>query len=65
MKIIVNAVPHEVTDAMLSATLKELGFTSRAMATALNGRFIPNDARKTTALKEGDQLEVLAPMQGG
>ena len=65
MKIIVNAVPHEVTDTMLSAALKELGFTSRAMATAVNGRFVPSEARATTVLAEGDRLEVLAPMQGG
>jgi len=50
---------------MLAAALDELGFTSRAMATALNGRFVPGKDRKTTALSEGDQLEVLAPMQGG
>ncbi len=65
MKIIVNAVPHEVTGAMLSNALMELGFTSSAMATALNGRFVPKDARATTVLNEGDQLEMLAPMQGG
>ncbi|MEP2530746.1 sulfur carrier protein ThiS [Shimia sp.] len=65
MKIIVNAVPHEVTSRIMSVALSELGFTSNAMATALNGRFIPNMARETTALTEGDKLEILAPMQGG
>ncbi len=65
MKILVNTVPHEVTGAMLSAALSELGFTSDAMATALNGCFVPRDERATTVLNEGDQLEILAPMQGG
>jgi sulfur carrier protein len=45
--------------------LNELGFTGPAIATALNGQFVPREARQTTALKSGDQLEVLAPMQGG
>lgn len=65
MKIIVNAHPHEITGAILSAALTELGFTSGAMATALNGQFIPAEARARTVLSEGDRLEVLAPMQGG
>lgn len=65
MKIMVNAVPHEVTGAKLSTALMELGFTPQAIATALNGHFVPKEARATTDLSEGDQLEVLAPMQGG
>ncbi len=65
MNITVNAEPHEVSGAMLSAALVELGFTSPAIATALNGQFIPREAHELTALNEGDQLEVLAPMQGG
>ncbi len=48
-----------------TAALSELGFTSEAMATALNGCFVPRDERATTVLNEGDQLEILAPMQGG
>lgn len=65
MKITVNAVPHEVSATVLSDVLDELGFTSLAMATALNGLFVPRDARATSTLNDGDQLEVLAPMQGG
>lgn len=65
MKIIVNAVPHEVQGQMLTAALTELGFTSPAIATALNGDFVPRDAHDTTRLNDGDRVEVLAPMQGG
>ena len=49
----------------LHAALAELGFTGPAIATALNGDFIPRTARDTTRLTDGDRLEVLAPMQGG
>ncbi len=65
MKIVVNAVTHEVTSEILSTALTELGFTSPAMATALNGSFVPREARNTTMLRDGDRVEVLAPMQGG
>ncbi len=65
MKIIVNSVPHEISDVVLSVALVDLGFTGAAIATALNGQFVPRDAHVTTTLSEGDRLEVLAPMQGG
>ncbi len=65
MNLIVNAQPREVTAQTLADALNELGFTGPAIATALNGQFVPREARQTTSLKSGDQLEVLAPMQGG
>ncbi len=65
MNIKVNAVPHEIEGNLLSAVLIELGFDNPAIATALNGRFVPRTDRNATTLSEGDQLEILAPMQGG
>lgn len=65
MKITVNAKSHETSAQTLGAVLQELGFAGKATATAVNGQFVPRDARDGTALKDGDQLEVLAPMQGG
>lgn len=65
MKIIVNAKPHDVSGSTLLAVLQELGFTSPAVATALNGSFVARGKRAEVQLAEGDRLEVLAPMQGG
>ncbi|WP_057464112.1 sulfur carrier protein ThiS [Pseudovibrio sp. POLY-S9] len=65
MKIIVNAEPRDVTNETLEDALTELEFTSPAVATALNGRFVPREDYPKTSLSEGDRLEVLAPMQGG
>ncbi len=65
MKIIVNTKPHEVALTSLFAVLNELGFASPAIATAVNGVFVPREAREDTKLKDGDRLEVLSPMQGG
>ena len=45
--------------------LSELGWGEARVATALNGDFLPAASRPTQALRDGDRLEVLAPMQGG
>lgn len=65
MKITVNAQAHDVTTTTLSGVLVELGFEDAAIATAVNGSFVPRTARAQTDLREGDMLEILAPMQGG
>lgn len=66
MRIIVNGAAREVSAAAdLTAALAELGFGESVVATAVNGEFVPVAARSTTQLAAGDQLEVLAPMQGG
>ena len=65
MQIIVNADPRDIRATTLAAVLEELGFTSPAIATAVNGQFISRAKRDDTKLTAGDRLEVLAPMQGG
>ena len=65
MNILVNGKPREVSAADLPSVLNELGYRNAAIATALNGEFIPNNARVNARLVEGDRLEVVAPMQGG
>jgi len=65
MKLEVNGEPREVAGPTLSDALEELGWNEARVATALNGAFVPKGARAQTALKDGDRLEVLAPMQGG
>ena len=65
MKITLNAQSHDITATTLAAALAELGFASPAVATAVNGHFVPRTARAETTLRDGDQVEVLAPMQGG
>ena len=65
MKIIVNGQPVETQQASLAALLEELGYGKTVVATAVNGDFTPVSRRAETELKDGDQVEVLAPMQGG
>ena len=65
MRILVNGVWRETAAAQLAATLEELGYGGRIVTTAVNGEFVAADARRSTALADGDRVEVLAPMQGG
>jgi sulfur carrier protein len=65
MQIIVNQNSHDIAADTLAAALTELGFTGPAIATAINGQFVPRQARGEMRLSDGDRLEVLAPMQGG
>ncbi len=65
MKLEVNGETREVTGPTLAEALRELGWGEARVATALNGAFVAKGARAQTELKEGDRLEVLAPMQGG
>lgn len=64
-RIEVNGEPREVNGATLAEALAELGWGTAKVATALNGDFVPASARAGQALREGDRVEVLAPMQGG
>lgn len=65
MKIIVNGQMHEIGASSLDAVLVELGYGEAVVATALNGRFVPQAARDRQELRDGDCVEVVAPMQGG
>jgi len=65
MKIDVNGEMRDIAATSVDATLAELGWGGARVATALNGEFLPKAARADTALRDGDRLEVLAPMQGG
>ena len=65
MKILVNGNAREVSAERLAGALEELGYGGAVVATAVNGEFVAVSARSARPLSEGDQLEVLAPMQGG
>lgn len=65
MKITVNGVGSEVRSAMLAEALEELDYGTAVIATAVNGRFVAAAARPSTRLADGDEIEIVAPMQGG
>jgi sulfur carrier protein len=65
MKILVNGAWRDTGASDLASALKELGYADCAVATAVNGEFVPASSRPGARLADGDRLEVLAPMQGG
>ena len=65
MKIVLNGEARELSPCSLAAALPTLGFADAIVATAVNGEFVPGTRRAAVHLKDGDHLEVLAPMQGG
>lgn len=65
MKILVNNELHEIAGPSLAEALDELGYAGAVIGTAVNGDFAPARSRRTVMLREGDRLELLAPMRGG
>lgn len=49
----------------LAMVLEQLGYAHSLVATALNGEFVPARSRGGVSVRDGDRIEVLAPMQGG
>ncbi len=50
---------------VLSEVMLVLGYDETSVAVAVNETFIPRNMYKKTVIKEGDSLEIVAPMQGG
>jgi len=65
MRIIINGDETQVQATLLSEVLRECGYAHQRIATAVNGDFVHTAARAQTELREGDRLEVVAPMSGG
>ena len=65
MKITLNGEARDLAGPSVADALAQIGLGTARVATALNGSFLPAAARAATILKDGDALEVVAPMQGG
>ncbi|BDY15753.1 thiamine biosynthesis protein ThiS [Sulfitobacter pontiacus] len=65
MKLQLNGAPLDSDAPTLAALLEAEGFGGAKVATAVNGSFIPASLRASHPLSSGDNIEVLAPMQGG
>ncbi len=65
IKIKVNGEPMQVAARTLAELLIELGRDGATIATARNHDFVRANQRGSTPLHEADEIEILAPMQGG
>ena len=65
MKIVVNGESKETNARTLHELCDALGYGDSRIATALNGAFVALDERRQRQLKANDQIEIVAPRQGG
>jgi sulfur carrier protein len=65
MNIQVNGKELEIASTTLADLLHELDYEGATVATALNLTFVRKAERGSTALKDGDAVEILVPRQGG
>ena len=67
MKLSVNGEqkdwPEDVNN--LIDILKQLGYEGRSIAIAVNQEFVPKKDYPNTVIQEGDDLEIVTPIQGG
>lgn len=65
MKIMLNGTAVQLDGApMLADVIAQIG-APRYAAAALNGEFVPRSRHAETPLREGDEVEIVGPMQGG
>ena len=65
LRVTVNGEETLAASNSLQALLAMMGYDESTVATAVNGDFVASASRAGYVLKPGDQIEVLAPRQGG
>jgi sulfur carrier protein len=65
MRVIVNGEHKEIAAASVDALLSELEYEGTHFAIALNFDVLPRSAWAQTSLKNGDEIEIITPRQGG
>lgn len=63
--ITVNGAYCSTSAATLADLVATLGHDPNAVATAVNGEFVPRHKRGSTKLTAGDNIEIVSPRQGG
>ena len=65
LQILLNGEPFTTDARDLALLCAALGFADARIATAVNGNFVAAPSRAATALAEADEIEIVAPRQGG
>lgn len=62
----VNGAARELPEAVsISALLTTLGYDGRPVAVAVNHLCVKRSEHVTAVVRDGDEIEILAPMAGG
>lgn len=66
MKITLNGEPREFSNIQtVSDLLAELGYQNHRLAVELNGEIVPKSQHGTSAVRDGDTLEIVIAVGGG
>jgi sulfur carrier protein len=65
MRVIVNGEHREIASDYVDALLTELEYEGTHFAIALNFDVLPRSQWAQTPLKNGDEIEIITPRQGG
>jgi sulfur carrier protein len=65
LQILVNGEPVATDARTLAELCATLGFAPAKVATAVNGSFVASAKRGLTPLEPRDEVEIVAPRQGG
>jgi sulfur carrier protein len=65
MRVIINGETREISSTSLDALLSELEYEGTHFAIAVNYDVLPKSRWAETALKSGDEIEIITPRQGG
>jgi sulfur carrier protein len=65
MRVTVNGEVREISSASVDALLGELEYEGTHFAIALNYDVLPRSRWAQTPIKNGDEIEIITPRQGG
>jgi sulfur carrier protein len=65
MRVTINQQPHTLPDGSTLADAVALLAPAGPYAAAVNLQFVPKTQHAATALADGDQIEIIAPVTGG
>ena len=65
MRVTVNGESRDVSSVSVDALLGELDYEGTHFAIALNYDVVPRSRWADTFLKNGDEIEIITPRQGG
>ncbi len=65
MRVMVNGQHRDVAAANIQALLTELDYAGTHFAIAVNFDVLPKNRWAETQLKDGDEIEIITPRQGG
>lgn len=64
--ITINGSPKTIDSALtLESVMNNEGYQNMTVAAAINENFVPKSQWAQTHLKDGDAIDIVAPMQGG